>query len=49
MIESLLLYSPLPKDDSNLLFPNPDDPLAPPLSVVTMIADIFTGRAYRNA
>jgi hypothetical protein len=29
MIESLL-YSSLAKDDSNLLFPNPEDPLAPP-------------------
>jgi hypothetical protein len=48
MIESLL-YSSLAKDDSNLLFPNPEDPLAPPPAEVTNIADIDTGRVYRNA
>jgi hypothetical protein len=48
MIESLL-YSSLAKDDSNLLFPNPEDPLAPPPAEVTTIADIDTGRAYRTA
>jgi hypothetical protein len=48
MIESLI-YSSLAKDDSNLLFPNPDDPLAPPPTEVTRIADIDTGRVYRNA
>jgi hypothetical protein len=48
MIESLL-YSSLAKDDINLLFPNPDDPLAPPLSVVQKIADIDTGYVYRTA
>jgi hypothetical protein len=42
MIESLL-YSSLAKDNNNLLFPNPDDPLAPPPSVVQNIADIDTG------
>jgi hypothetical protein len=48
MIESLL-YSSLANDDSNLLFPNPEDPLAPPPTEVTSIADIDTGRVYRNA
>jgi hypothetical protein len=48
MIESLL-YSSLAMDDNNLLFPNPDDPLAPPPIEVTNIADIDTGRVYRNA
>ena len=48
MIESLL-YSSLTMDDNNLLFPNPDDPLAPPPTEVTTIADIDTGRVYRNA
>jgi hypothetical protein len=48
MIE-LLLYLPLAKDDNNLLFPNSDDPLAPPPSVVQNIADIDTGDVYRTA
>ncbi|WP_288992458.1 hypothetical protein [uncultured Marinobacter sp.] len=48
MIESLL-YSSLAKDDNNLLFPNLDDPLAPPPSEVPNIADIDTGDVYRNA
>ncbi len=48
MIESLL-YLSLAKDDNNLLFPNPDDPLAPPPSVVQNIADIDTGDVYRTA
>ncbi len=48
MIESLL-YSSLAKDDNNLLFPNPDDPLAPPPAEVQNIADIDTGTVYRNA
>jgi hypothetical protein len=48
MIESLL-YSSLAKDNNNLLFPNPDDPLAPPRSVVQNIADIDTGDVYRTA
>ena len=48
MIESLL-YSSLAMDDNNLLFPNPDDPLAPPPTEVTNISDIDTGRVYRNA
>jgi hypothetical protein len=48
MIESLL-YSSLAKDDNNLLFSNPDDPLAPPPSVVQNIADIDTGDVYRTA
>ena len=48
MIESLL-YSSLAMDDNNLLFPNPDDPLAPPPTEVTNIADIDTGRVYRKA
>jgi hypothetical protein len=37
------------KDNNNLLFPNPDDPLAPPPSVVQNIADIDTGDSYRTA
>jgi hypothetical protein len=41
MIESLL-YSPLANDDRNLLFPNPEDPLAPPPIEVANIADIDT-------
>jgi hypothetical protein len=48
MIESLLYWS-LAKVDNNLLFPNPDDLLAPPLSVVQNIADIDTGDVYRIA
>jgi hypothetical protein len=48
MIESLL-YLSLAKDDNNLLFPNPDDPLAPPPSVDQNIADIDTGDVYRTA
>jgi hypothetical protein len=48
MIESLL-YSSLAKDDNNLRFPNPDDPLAPPPSVVQNIADINTGDVYQTA
>jgi hypothetical protein len=48
MIESLL-YLSLAKDDNNLIFPNPDDPLAPPPSVVQNITDIDTGDVYRNA
>jgi hypothetical protein len=48
MIESLL-YSSLAKDNNNLLFPNPDDPFAPPPSVVQNIADIDTGDVYRTA
>jgi hypothetical protein len=48
MIESLL-YPSLAMDDNNLLFPNPDDPLAPPPTEVTTIVDIDTGRVYRNA
>jgi hypothetical protein len=49
MIESLL-YLLLGMDDNNLLFPNPDDPLAPLSVEVTNIADsIDTGHVYRNA
>ncbi len=48
MVESLL-YLLLAKDDKNLLFPNPDDPLAPPPAEVKNIADIDTGHVYRNA
>jgi hypothetical protein len=48
MIESLL-YSSLAKDDNNLIFPNPADPLALPPSVVQNIADIDTGFVDRNA
>jgi hypothetical protein len=48
MIESLL-YSSLAKNDNNLLFPNPDDPLDPPPSVVQNIADIDTSDVYRTA
>jgi hypothetical protein len=47
MIESLL-YLSLVKDHNNLLFPNPDDPLAPPPPVVQNIADIDTGDVHRN-
>jgi hypothetical protein len=48
MIEFLLYWS-LAKDDNNLLFPNPDDPLAPPPSVVQNIADIDTSYVYQTA
>jgi hypothetical protein len=48
MIE-LLLYLSLAKDDNNLLFPNPDDPLAPPPPEVQNIADINARDVYRNA
>ena len=48
MIHSLLA-SPLMDDDTNLLFPNLDDPLAPPPEVVHTLADIDTGRSYRQA
>ena len=48
MIHSLLT-SPLMEDDSNLLFPNLDDPLEPPPAVVHMLADIDTGRSYGKA
>jgi hypothetical protein len=48
MIESLL-YLSLAKDDNNLHFSNPDDPLAPPPSVVKNIADIDTGNIYLTA
>jgi hypothetical protein len=48
MIEALL-YSSLAKDDNNLLFPNPDDPHAPPPSVVQNIADIDTSVVYWTA
>jgi hypothetical protein len=37
------------EDDDNLLFPNFEDPLAPPPAVVHKFADIDTGRSYRNA
>jgi hypothetical protein len=48
MIHSLLT-SPLMDDDNNLLFPNLSDPLAPPPDRVLTLADIDTGRSYRNA
>jgi hypothetical protein len=48
MIEPLL-YLSLAKDDNNLLFPNPDDPLAPPPSVVQNIADSDIGDVYRTS
>jgi hypothetical protein len=48
MIQSLLT-SPLMEDSTNLLFPNLDDPLAPPPDVVETLADIDTGRSYRRA
>ena len=48
MIESLL-YSKLAQDDSNLLFPNPDDPLAPPPKTISHLADIDTGCVYHRA
>jgi hypothetical protein len=44
-----LFYSSLVLDDSNLLFPNPDDPMDSPPAKVTLIADIDTGRSYQNA
>jgi hypothetical protein len=48
MVESLL-YLLSVKDDKNLLFPNPDDLLAPPPAEVKNIADINTGHIYRKA
>jgi hypothetical protein len=48
MIKSLLTSS-LMEDDSNLLFPDLNDPLAPPPSVVNTLADIDTGRIYCGA
>ena len=48
MIESLL-YSELAQDDRNLLFSNPDNPLAPPPAIISHLADIDTGRVYRRA
>jgi hypothetical protein len=49
LIESLL-YSSLVKDDNNLIFLNPDNPLAaPPSEVPPNIADIDTGNVHRNA
>jgi hypothetical protein len=48
MIESLS-YSSLAQDKSNLLYPNPNDPMDPPPAEVTMIADIDTGRSNQNA
>jgi hypothetical protein len=44
-----LLTSPLMEDSDNLLFPNLEDPLAPPPTVVHTLADIDTGCSYRNA
>ncbi len=37
------------EDDSNLLFPDLNDPLAPPPLTVNTLADIDTGRIYRGA
>jgi hypothetical protein len=48
IIESLL-YSLLAKDDNNLLFPNPVNPMAPPPAEVQNIAYINTCHVYRNA
>jgi hypothetical protein len=48
MIHSLLT-SPLLEDDTNLLFPNLEDPLAPPPPIAHTLADIDTGRSYCNA
>jgi hypothetical protein len=48
MIESLL-YSPLMDDMSNLLFPNPENPLEGPPPMSDILADVDTGRAYRRA
>ena len=48
MVESLL-NSALMEDDNNLLFPDLTNPLAPPPTVVTTLADIDTGRIYRRA
>ena len=47
MIQSLLT-SALIEDDSNLLFPNLSDPLAPPPDILHTLADIDTGRIYRH-
>jgi hypothetical protein len=44
-----LLTSPLMEDSDNLLFPNLEDPLAPPPTVVHTLADVDTGCSYRNA
>jgi hypothetical protein len=48
MVQSLLTSS-LIEDDSNLLFPDLTNPLAPPPLVVTTLADIDTGRIFRRA
>ena len=48
MIQSLLTSS-LIDDDDNLLFPDLNNPLAPPPSVLHTLADIDTGRIYRRA
>jgi hypothetical protein len=48
VIESIL-YLLLAKDNNNLLSPNPDDPLPPPPSEVTIVADIDTGHVCQNA
>jgi hypothetical protein len=48
IIESLL-YSKLAQDDSNLLFSNPDNPLAPPPAIISHLADIDTRRVYCRA
>jgi len=45
MIESLL-YSELALDDSNLQFPNPDNPLSPPPALISHLADVDTGHVY---
>ena len=45
MIKSLLTSS-LMEDDSNLLLPDLNDPLAPPPLVVNTLVDVDTGRIY---
>ena len=44
-----LLTSSLMDDDSNLLFPDLNNPLAPPPLEINTLADIDTGRIYRCA
>ena len=47
MVQSLL-YSGL-MQESNMLFPNLNDPLAPPLAIQPTVGDIMTGRAFYKA
>ena len=43
-----ILYSAAMNED-NMLFPNPDNPLAPPPDDVTVLNDVDTGRLYHKA